>query len=90
MLGKIWSCGAPCNQSRVLRGGAWNNNPDNSSAANRNHNRPDKRNNNIGFWVCCDSHIVNALEAGGLPPGYRKCRPIKVCRLWPGSDRWRR
>jgi hypothetical protein len=67
----------------VLRGGAWNNNPDKSRAANRNHSRPDNRNNNTRFRVCRDSHIVNVPEAGGLPPGYRKCRPR------PGSDRWR-
>jgi hypothetical protein len=35
--------------SRVLRGGAWNNNPRNCRAANRNDNAPDNRNNNIGF-----------------------------------------
>ncbi len=44
--------------SRVLRGGAWNNNPMNCRAANRNHNAPDNRNNNIGFRVCRGAHIV--------------------------------
>jgi hypothetical protein len=34
----------------VLRGGSWNNNPENARAANRNrNNNPDNRNNNIGF-----------------------------------------
>jgi hypothetical protein len=33
----------------VLRGGGWNNNPDNARATNRNRNNPDNRNNNIGF-----------------------------------------
>ena len=34
----------------MLRGGSWNNNPENARAANRNrNNNPDNRNNNIGF-----------------------------------------
>jgi hypothetical protein len=37
--------------SRVLRGGSWNNNLDNSRAANRNNNAPDNRNDNNGFRV---------------------------------------
>jgi hypothetical protein len=37
--------------SRVLRGGSWNNTPDNLRSANRNWNQPDNRNNNIGFRV---------------------------------------
>ncbi|MDZ7363559.1 MAG: SUMF1/EgtB/PvdO family nonheme iron enzyme [candidate division KSB1 bacterium] len=36
---------------RVLRGGAWNNNPHNVACANRNNNEPDNRNNNVGFRV---------------------------------------
>jgi formylglycine-generating enzyme required for sulfatase activity len=32
-----------------LRGGSWNNNTDNLRASNRNRNRPDNTNNNIGF-----------------------------------------
>lgn len=35
--------------SRVLRGGGWNNNPQNLRSANRNRNQPDNRNNNFGF-----------------------------------------
>ena len=35
----------------VLRGGSWNNNPQNLRAADRNNNNPDNRNNNIGFRV---------------------------------------
>jgi RNA-directed DNA polymerase len=40
---------APCR--RVLRGGSWNNNPQNLRSANRNRNTTDNRNNNIGFRV---------------------------------------
>jgi formylglycine-generating enzyme required for sulfatase activity len=35
--------------ARVVRGGSWNNNPDNARSAARNNNTPDNRNNNIGF-----------------------------------------
>ncbi len=35
--------------ARVLRGGSWNNNPDNARAANRNRNATTNRNNNNGF-----------------------------------------
>jgi formylglycine-generating enzyme required for sulfatase activity len=40
----------------VLRGGSWNNNPDNARASARN-NAPDNRNNAIGFRALCSSHI---------------------------------
>jgi retron-type reverse transcriptase len=40
---------APCR--RVVRGGSWNNNPQNLRAANRNRNTTDNRNNNLGFRV---------------------------------------
>jgi formylglycine-generating enzyme required for sulfatase activity len=33
---------------RVLRGGAWNNNPQNARAASRNRNEPTNRNNRLG------------------------------------------
>jgi len=34
-----------------LRGGAWNNPPQNCRSTYRNNNSPDNRNNNIGFRV---------------------------------------
>jgi hypothetical protein len=36
---------------RVVRGGSWNNNPENLRSANRNWNNTDNRNNNLGFRV---------------------------------------
>jgi hypothetical protein len=49
--------GLPDTFSRVVRGGSWNNNQDNARTAYRNNNTPDNRNNNLGFRVCCVSHI---------------------------------
>src|ERR1700680_3691356 len=40
---------APCR--RVVRGGSWNNNPQNLRSAKRNRNTTDNRNNNLGFRV---------------------------------------
>ncbi|MBI4003062.1 MAG: SUMF1/EgtB/PvdO family nonheme iron enzyme [Nitrospira defluvii] len=33
----------------MIRGGSWNNNPENLRVSNRNRNNADNRNNNIGF-----------------------------------------
>ncbi len=33
----------------MIRGGSWNNKPENLRSANRNRNNADNRNNNIGF-----------------------------------------
>jgi len=49
--------GLPERWRRVVRGGSWNNNQDNARASNRNNNHPNNRNNNIGFRLCCESHI---------------------------------
>ncbi|MDF5730968.1 MAG: SUMF1/EgtB/PvdO family nonheme iron enzyme [Rhizonema sp. PD38] len=37
----------------MLRGGSWNNNPQNCRSAYRNNNDAGDRNNNIGFRVVC-------------------------------------
>jgi hypothetical protein len=47
---------APCR--RVVRGGSWNNNPENLRSANRNRNTTDNRNNNLGF------RVARTLNAG--------------------------
>jgi formylglycine-generating enzyme required for sulfatase activity len=39
----------------LLRGGSFNNQPANVRSANRNNNRADNRNNNIGFRVSSTS-----------------------------------
>ena len=38
-------------ESRVLRGGNWNNDSGNLTASNRNDNSPTNENNNVGFRV---------------------------------------
>lgn len=41
--------GPASGSDRVIRGGSWNNNPQNCRVANRNNNTPGNRNNNVGF-----------------------------------------
>jgi hypothetical protein len=48
--------------TRVLRGGAWNNQPDNMVCAYRNNNQPDNRNNNLGFR-CAKTPLRRAVKA---------------------------
>ncbi|MFN0169030.1 MAG: SUMF1/EgtB/PvdO family nonheme iron enzyme [Bryobacteraceae bacterium] len=33
----------------IVRGGGWNNNPDNLRVSNRKRNQPENRNDNLGF-----------------------------------------
>ncbi|MBN2001197.1 SUMF1/EgtB/PvdO family nonheme iron enzyme [candidate division KSB1 bacterium] len=47
----IYDCCGGRSIRRVLRGGAFNNNPRNVRCANRNRNHPDNCNNNVGFRV---------------------------------------
>ena len=64
-----------------LRGGSWNNEPENARSANRNRNDAGNRNNNVGFRV--------ASTARGLSPrahgrgGARKGRPGPVMTSAP-------
>jgi formylglycine-generating enzyme required for sulfatase activity len=44
-----------------LRGGAFNNNPDNARCAYRNRNNPNNRNNNNGFRVVVLSTLFQVL-----------------------------
>jgi hypothetical protein len=48
----------------VLRGGSWNNTPENVRAAYRNRNDPTKRNNNNGFRLVLpqDSRILPSVR----------------------------
>jgi Sulfatase-modifying factor enzyme 1 len=50
--------------TRVLRGGSWNNDPDNLLATNRNDNTPENRNNNVGFRVVRVCALVGKVSSG--------------------------
>ena len=68
----------------MLRGGSWNNNPQNCRAANRNRNAPANRNNNYGFRVAFCLHAPSGRLAG--PPrtiGFRPDRRGGVVVLTP-------
>jgi retron-type reverse transcriptase len=56
---------APC--SRVVRGGAWNNNPRNLRSAQRNRNHTENRNNNLGFRL--GSTLSAGADAITVAPG---------------------
>ncbi|MDD1427597.1 hypothetical protein MEO94_24650 [Dolichospermum sp. ST_sed9] len=54
-----------------MRGGSWNNNPRNCRSANRNRNRRDNRNNNLGFRLAISppstlllSELINGNLSG--------------------------
>ncbi|MGE3163568.1 MAG: SUMF1/EgtB/PvdO family nonheme iron enzyme [Planctomycetota bacterium] len=64
---------------RVVRGGSWNNPAINARAANRNNNHPENRNNNLGFRVCCGSHIFALLLRARSNGG----RASPRCLGWP-------
>ncbi len=52
-----------------MRGGAWNNNPQNVRVSNRNRNEPTNRNNNIGFRCAgYGERGLGGLETRGLEP----------------------
>lgn len=51
----LWGCAQK--DSRMLRGGSFNNNPQNVRCAYRNNNNPDNRNNNNGFRVIVSTFL---------------------------------
>ncbi|MEA3465676.1 MAG: hypothetical protein U9R29_06680 [Thermodesulfobacteriota bacterium] len=64
------------------RGGSWNNNARNARAANRNRNRPDNRNNNLGFRLV----FPTAQRERRMPPPEPSAIPSpkfwgKKCRI---------
>jgi RNA-directed DNA polymerase len=57
---------------RALRGGSWNNKPQNVRAANRNNNEPTKRNNNNGFRLASmpsNAGVGVFKDASSVPEG---------------------
>jgi hypothetical protein len=71
-------CGAESLETRVVRGGSFNNNQRNARCAYRNNNNPDNRNDNIGFRVVV-SHIF--LPSGNAAWPRLGCRGDKMARL---------
>jgi hypothetical protein len=80
----------------MLRGGSWNNNPQNCRSAYRNRNNPDNRNNNAGFRLVLHFHwhkshtgqarnprVQGLAERGKESPGFGP-EPLPDT---PGSDR---
>lgn len=55
-----------CGQ-RVIRGGSWNNKPENLRASNRNRNTTDNRNNNLGFRLVQSARTARCHRAGPEP-----------------------
>jgi retron-type reverse transcriptase len=53
--------------SRVVRGGGWNNKPQNVRSANRNRNAPTNLNNNLGFRVASTLYSTGASTAKAVP-----------------------
>ena len=57
-ISKSWRWSHPAIRGRllfVIRGGSWNNEPDNVRSANRNRNTPTNRNDNIGLRCAQDA-----------------------------------
>ena len=64
----------------MLRGGSWNNNPENCRSAIRNNNTPDARNNNNGFRIV--SEAASALRYQNWQMGICRARPAKSPALF--------
>lgn len=56
----------PYGGERMIRGGSWNNNPDNLRTSNRNRNTTDNRNNNLGFRLVQSTCTASGRSGAGL------------------------
>ena len=65
---------------RVLRGGSWNNNQDNSRVSIRNRNNPNNRNNNNGFRLAQYSTERRHQVSGTTMPESAPLRRCGACR----------
>jgi hypothetical protein len=74
----------PAPSSRVLRGGSWNNNPQNLRSANRNRNNPTNRNNNNGFRLA--STPSDRLRRSASPKGAMSGKPDIAARVAAFTD----
>ncbi|MBK9308982.1 MAG: hypothetical protein IPM58_18245 [Nitrospira sp.] len=75
----------------MIRGGSWNNTPENLRASNRNRNTTDNRNNNLGFRLVQSARTVPIYGAGSEPICSwigRAWQRVSM-RLFPGFPRRR-
>jgi hypothetical protein len=76
--------GVPRKQTRVLRGGSWNNNADNARGVKRNRNSPDKRNDNNGFRVVSSTFQLPPIPERSPTTGLRYATAgAKMARVHP-------
>lgn len=77
--------------NRVIRGGSWNNNPQNLRSANRNNNTPDNSNDNVGFRLVstkvCQLSAVYGLHfrASGFVQAITQCHRLQFWKWWTNS-----
>lgn len=62
-----------------MRGGSWNNNPENVRVSNRNRNEPTNRNNNIGFR--CAGYAERGFVVWGCGRVPVSSRRLRECHL---------
>jgi len=72
----------------VIRGGSWNNQPRNVRSANRNRNKPDNRNNNVGFRLAQSTRAAfgPSPEPDRSRTGRVWCAGVHEPASWPRTD----
>ncbi|MES2298050.1 MAG: hypothetical protein V4582_13480 [Pseudomonadota bacterium] len=73
----------------MLRGGSWNNTPQNLRAANRNRNTSTNRNNNNGFRLASTPHagVARCTQRASVQAGVQGGAGMKAGPLacWPNG-----
>ncbi|PZN71231.1 MAG: hypothetical protein DM484_26870 [Candidatus Methylumidiphilus alinenensis] len=62
-----------------MRGGSWNNKPQNLRSANRNRNDPTKRNDNNGFRLAQSGHAGSQCAYPGIPAFKNAGSAVRGC-----------
>ncbi len=63
----------------MLRGGSWNNNPENCRSAYRNRNNPDNRNDVFGFRVACAAASTLLYQSWRMGIRRESQRRVQTC-----------
>ena len=79
--------GLPERWRRVVRGGSWNNEPENLRSANRNRNNADNRNNNIGFRLAQSARAALGRARSRSVEGQAGCGAWVSMSPFPGLAR---